>query len=97
MDSRARQSAASSRRNSNAARSGRDCSPADEPGRRDAHEILGEAFKFGFYWVWGIGLFVAFLTAFSYLELVGKYPGAGGAACCERAACWAVSPAGCPP
>ena len=34
-------------------------------------EILGEAFKFGFYWVWGIGLFVAFLTAFYMFRLMG--------------------------
>jgi NADH-quinone oxidoreductase subunit L len=34
-------------------------------------EILGEAFKFGFYWVWGIGLFVALLTAFYMFRLMG--------------------------
>ena len=34
-------------------------------------EILGEAFKFGFYWVWAIGLFVAFLTAFYMFRLMG--------------------------
>jgi basic amino acid/polyamine antiporter, APA family len=35
----------------------------------------------GALWVPFLGAFVvAFLTAFSYLELVGKYPGAGGAA-----------------
>jgi NADH-quinone oxidoreductase subunit L len=34
-------------------------------------EILGEAFKFGFYWVWGIGLFVAMLTAFYMFRLMG--------------------------
>jgi NADH-quinone oxidoreductase subunit L len=34
-------------------------------------EILGEAFKFGFYWVWGIGLFVAVLTAFYMFRLMG--------------------------
>jgi NADH-quinone oxidoreductase subunit L len=34
-------------------------------------EILGEAFKFGFFWVWGIGLFVAFLTAFYMFRLMG--------------------------
>ncbi len=34
-------------------------------------EILGEAFKFGFVWVWGIGLFVAFLTAFYMFRLMG--------------------------
>ena len=35
-------------------------------------EILGEAFKFGFYWVWAIGLFVALLTAFYMFRLMGK-------------------------
>jgi NADH-quinone oxidoreductase subunit L len=34
-------------------------------------EVLGEAFKFGFYWVWGIGLFVALLTAFYMFRLMG--------------------------
>jgi NADH-quinone oxidoreductase subunit L len=34
-------------------------------------EILGEAFKFGFTWVWAIGLFVAFLTAFYMFRLMG--------------------------
>jgi len=34
-------------------------------------EILGEAFKFGFTWVWGIGLFVALLTAFYMFRLMG--------------------------
>ena len=34
-------------------------------------EILGESFKFGFYWVWGIGLFVALLTAFYMFRLMG--------------------------
>jgi NADH-quinone oxidoreductase subunit L len=34
-------------------------------------EILGEAFKFGFWWVWGIGLFVALLTAFYMFRLMG--------------------------
>ncbi|MEO5884900.1 MAG: NADH-quinone oxidoreductase subunit L [Candidatus Limnocylindrales bacterium] len=34
-------------------------------------EILGEAFKFGFYWVWGIGLLVAVLTAFYMFRLMG--------------------------
>ncbi|MGK2850578.1 MAG: NADH-quinone oxidoreductase subunit L [Candidatus Limnocylindrales bacterium] len=34
-------------------------------------EILGEAFKFGFFWVWGIGLFVALLTAFYMFRLMG--------------------------
>jgi NADH-quinone oxidoreductase subunit L len=35
-------------------------------------EILGEAFKFGFYWVWGIGLVVAAMTAFYMWRLMGK-------------------------
>jgi NADH-quinone oxidoreductase subunit L len=35
-------------------------------------EILGEAFKFGFYWVWGIGLVVAGMTAFYMWRLMGK-------------------------
>jgi NADH-quinone oxidoreductase subunit L len=34
-------------------------------------EILGEAYKSGFYWVWGIGLFVALLTAFYMFRLMG--------------------------
>jgi NADH-quinone oxidoreductase subunit L len=34
-------------------------------------EILGEAFKFGFTWVWGVGLFVALLTAFYMFRLMG--------------------------
>ena len=34
-------------------------------------EILGEAFKLGFYWVWAIGLFVAVLTAFYMFRLMG--------------------------
>ena len=34
-------------------------------------EILGEAFKFGFPWVWAIGLFVALLTAFYMFRLMG--------------------------
>jgi NADH-quinone oxidoreductase subunit L len=34
-------------------------------------EVLGEAFKFGFYWVWAIGLFVALLTAFYMFRLMG--------------------------
>jgi len=39
-------------------------------------EVIG-----GALWIPFLGAFVvAFLTAFSYLELVGKYPGAGGAA-----------------
>jgi NADH-quinone oxidoreductase subunit L len=35
-------------------------------------EILGEAFKFGFYWVWLIGLIVAVMTAFYMWRLMGK-------------------------
>ena len=34
-------------------------------------EILGEAFKFGFWWVWAVGLFVALLTAFYMFRLTG--------------------------
>jgi NADH-quinone oxidoreductase subunit L len=34
-------------------------------------EILGEAFKLGFVWVWGVGLFVALLTAFYMFRLMG--------------------------
>jgi NADH-quinone oxidoreductase subunit L len=34
-------------------------------------EILGEAFKFGFWWVWGVGIFVALLTAFYMFRLMG--------------------------
>ena len=34
-------------------------------------EILGEAFKLGFQWVWAIGLFVALLTAFYMFRLMG--------------------------
>ena len=34
-------------------------------------EILGEAFKFGFIWVWAVGLFVAMLTAFYMFRLMG--------------------------
>jgi NADH-quinone oxidoreductase subunit L len=34
-------------------------------------EILGEAFKFGFVWVWAVGLFVALLTAFYMFRLMG--------------------------
>jgi NADH-quinone oxidoreductase subunit L len=34
-------------------------------------EILGEAFKNGFLWVWAIGLFVALLTAFYMFRLMG--------------------------
>jgi len=35
-------------------------------------EILGEAFKFGFTWVWFIGLAVAGMTAFYMWRLMGK-------------------------
>jgi NADH-quinone oxidoreductase subunit L len=35
-------------------------------------EILGEAFKFGFTWVWLIGLIVAVMTAFYMWRLMGK-------------------------
>jgi NADH-quinone oxidoreductase subunit L len=35
-------------------------------------EILGEAFKFGDYWVWAIGLIVAAMTAFYMWRLMGK-------------------------
>ncbi len=34
-------------------------------------EILGESFKFGFGWVWAIGVFVAILTAFYMFRLIG--------------------------
>jgi NADH-quinone oxidoreductase subunit L len=34
-------------------------------------EILGEAFKFGFYWVWLIGIVVAAMTAFYMFRLMG--------------------------
>jgi NADH-quinone oxidoreductase subunit L len=34
-------------------------------------EILGEAFKNQFYWVWAIGIFVAVLTAFYMFRLIG--------------------------
>jgi NADH-quinone oxidoreductase subunit L len=34
-------------------------------------EILAESFKFGFGWVWGIGVFVAILTAFYMFRLIG--------------------------
>src|SRR5580765_6543608 len=34
-------------------------------------EILGDAFKAGFYWVWAIGFFVAGLTAFYMFRLMG--------------------------
>jgi NADH-quinone oxidoreductase subunit L len=35
-------------------------------------EILGEAFKLGFVWVWAIGIVVAIMTAFYMLRLMGK-------------------------
>jgi len=35
-------------------------------------EILGEAFKLGFPWIWAIGLFVALLTAFYMFRLMGR-------------------------
>jgi NADH-quinone oxidoreductase subunit L len=35
-------------------------------------EILGESFKFGFYWVWAIGVVVAAMTAFYMWRLMGK-------------------------
>ncbi len=35
-------------------------------------EILGEAFKFGDYWVWAIGVVVAGMTAFYMWRLMGK-------------------------
>jgi NADH-quinone oxidoreductase subunit L len=35
-------------------------------------EILGEAFKSGFVWVWAIGLIVAVMTAFYMWRLMGK-------------------------
>jgi NADH-quinone oxidoreductase subunit L len=34
-------------------------------------EILGEAFKTGFYWVWAIGIVVAIMTAFYMFRLIG--------------------------
>jgi NADH-quinone oxidoreductase subunit L len=34
-------------------------------------EILGEAYKNGFLWVWGIGVVVAVMTAFSMFRLIG--------------------------
>jgi len=34
--------------------------------------ILGESFKFGFYWVWAVGVIVAALTAFYMFRLMGK-------------------------
>jgi NADH-quinone oxidoreductase subunit L len=35
-------------------------------------EILGEAFKLGFGWVWAIGVVVAIMTAFYMFRLMGK-------------------------
>ncbi len=35
-------------------------------------EILGDAFKFGFWWVWLIGVVVAVMTAFYMWRLMGK-------------------------
>ena len=34
-------------------------------------EILGEAFKLGFQWVWAIGVLVAIMTAFYMFRLIG--------------------------
>jgi NADH-quinone oxidoreductase subunit L len=34
-------------------------------------EILGDAFKNGFYWVWAIGIVVAVMTAFYMFRLIG--------------------------
>ncbi len=34
-------------------------------------EILGEAFRFGFYWVWIVGVVVALMTAFYMFRLMG--------------------------
>ena len=34
-------------------------------------EILGEAFKNGFYWVWAVGVVVAVMTAFYMFRLIG--------------------------
>jgi NADH-quinone oxidoreductase subunit L len=34
-------------------------------------EILGESFKLGFAWVWGIGIIVAAMTAFYMFRLIG--------------------------
>ena len=42
-------------------------------------EILGEAFKLGFQWIWAIGLFVALLTAFYMFRLMGLRSGARAA------------------
>jgi NADH-quinone oxidoreductase subunit L len=35
-------------------------------------EILAESFKFGFVWVWAIGVIVALMTAFYMFRLMGK-------------------------
>jgi NADH-quinone oxidoreductase subunit L len=35
-------------------------------------EILAESLKFGFWWVWAIGVVVAFMTAFYMWRLMGK-------------------------
>jgi len=35
-------------------------------------EILAESFKFGFWWVWAIGVVVAVMTAFYMFRLMGK-------------------------
>src|ERR687896_170886 len=35
-------------------------------------EILGESFKFGFYWVWAIGVVVAVMTGLYMFRLMGK-------------------------
>jgi NADH-quinone oxidoreductase subunit L len=35
-------------------------------------EILAESFKFGFWWVWAIGVVVALMTAFYMWRLMGK-------------------------
>jgi NADH-quinone oxidoreductase subunit L len=35
-------------------------------------EILAESFKFGFWWIWAIGVVVAFMTAFYMWRLMGK-------------------------
>jgi NADH-quinone oxidoreductase subunit L len=42
-------------------------------------EILGESFKFGFYWVWAIGFVVAGMTAF-YMSAAARRSGAPSAA-----------------
>ena len=35
-------------------------------------EIIGEAFKAGFYWVWAIGVVVAIMTGFYMFRLIGR-------------------------